>query len=779
MPTYATMRLRTLSRLPLFLLSVLGIQACDIALPGDNDDTRFRIEQLISNGKYEEASELLKNAADHAIKDDAFIMKINDVVLDIEAGQCPMAIRKLHAMQSPSQPVEEKRWIHYFSAFARLCETLPGHTPSHEEYHQALNELLIADSLGVPCRGYISQILRALHRPCDAFQVDIERAASVPQNAIPYHSGQKFTVCPDKSLWMKFDARALEQLTLSAVFTKLQRQYIEDESSQLPYAHPRIRLYASNKDNLPRQDPFMDAELASPSGLPKDEEFERRTLQLPEFIAKHGDPPYYIELSTRYNGEMAVELELKRDVDCSVLDDRYTWTNDLKPLVFKPEPVKLHNKMLLCPNRPDKIGLNLEPNQSLIMMTYARDDIRALTWSIQHADHPARAIHFKDVLDNPAFEFDPGNGIRVSALQLENLASRRTLGPLHTSVLVTIVNTKDVTTDVNIIIDQNTDHVIPYALKYMLSEDCKNARSDTSNVLNIELPVSLDNRQRPLATYQIGWICPYTKLEFHPIFTSKALTGHYLTALTMFTPTTHHLNDFTFESVLRTDDNANPTDFLVETGKRRNWSKIFSPYTQTLELNRPLTNNSILKLKSSSQPGFWVFMMIPREDRIDSNTDRQNIDNQESNKDQTQNQDMADKKEQYNNKTDKEEQYNKTDREETNNNDAQNEENNKEKNDANNKNDTSDSGDDSGNNSAQDPSDTESSKTRNGQGAPGNTSETPTGNNGRGARSYTQTPDEFEKSRYKEVLDTYENGFLIRPKQNIITREVQSDEKNW
>ncbi len=738
------------------LLSAFCIEACNIALSGENEETRKEIETLVASGEYEKAMQMLEDAGSRAAAGDAFNMKLNEIILDIDSGQCALAIRKLHALRTPELTPTEERWIYYFSAFARICDADSSHSASQEDLSQALEDLLVAESLGVPCRGQISSLLEKLNTPCETFQTSLEKAANTPQTAIDYKPeeffavAQRFTVCPKNSVWLSFEGRTLEEISISALFRSLKRTKHFDDSSQLPYAQPRIRVYAKDLDGNPVQPPILDKSLPLPEGAPQIREFEARSLDLPTFIAKAGYAQYFLELSTEYNGEVSAEITLKRDIDCNGLDDELTWTDDLKPVDFEPEADRLYNRMLLCPGRQDQLTTTLQPGQSVMIVLYS-SDANDITMHLKHGDHPPVSIELKEAQQNPNYKHLYGSGVHYSSPQLENIATRDTLGALFSPTLITFKNTLDVPARSSLFLEQNTDHPISYVFQYILSEDCKKENRGSIKTLDLELPVSQDNQQRPLSTYRMGWLCEQTTLELNPIFKSKSLTGQYLTAMTLLTSDHERPNDFLCENDLRTDL-PETSDFLVEQGTYRPWIHRPVPCIKTKLLMRPITERSVLKLKTSDTPGFWTLLMTPQTPNAQMNLD------------------SNDASPKANPNTDSSPSENQDENETQHNQDSQNQ--NTDSQDG--QNQSQSNGNEHENDAEQSPSDSPTSTTGSGQGTQG-------GNTGHGSQQHTviQSTAQYDKIRLDEILDNYESSRKIRPTQNMPLHENRDDEKNW
>ena len=279
---------------------------------------------------------------------------------------------------------------------------------------------------------------------------------------------------------------------------------------------------------------------------------------------------------------------------------------------------------------------------------------------------------------------------------------------------------------------------IQYHFQYVKSFPCDPNAASTVYAHELKLPVSDDIHNKPIFTYNIGWQCAKDSQEFKPIFDNKNLTGRYDVYMTSFHIDHSAEGEFSFESVLRTQESLNYMDLPAEKGEPSASKHWFNTSCQhALALKRPLTSQSVLKY-SSTIPTFWALTLLPQDDRnqVSENNDKQ--DDQSEEKKNSKEQDPSQEQ-------DKERK--------------------------------SDSGDHE-NDAPEEQADSQASPQGPGEDTAGNQSKPdPSRNNDPQASS--QSLESYEKRRLDETLDGQEAGVMEIPNSGITTGEEAEDEMPW
>ncbi len=755
--------------------------ACNVPLPWEDSRTLAKIEKAIAKQDYETAQQLLTKAALKTTKDGEFNIRLNEIILNYRAGQCDTALKKIYELNAPSLPIEKRRWLHYFSALSRICDTREENVPTTDQYAQALDDLYLAEFLGFPCQSQISDILRKRFPNCDTFQNDEEKAATTYDKAIPFEPDHALTICPGAPVWLKAEAREREILHLSTVYEALPRTEWPDESSMLPYSQPRIRIFASDNAGKPKSEPLVDETLS----LPPTSDINAKTLKrvvlpLPTILAMAGDSPYFIEWTTANQGEAKAVLEFDREVDCRTLDDDITWSGNLLPQTVEPLSGVTYQDLLLCPTRPDHFNIRLAPQKAgFVLIATARPN--DVVWSIARAEAPedmttiseSDTAQADDMTQNNAHQnvadtqatspntnapttnatdqteqtddenlppqtaeedaanFDLVNGTQfyhVTMPETQNQSDAPSASAIP--IIITFYNKTDKEQTFEISLETTQDTPLDYTFEFHSSQDCQDTVTEP---VQVNLNMSSDANPKPEFAYQVGWQCPGTTIDIQPVFTSDKLTGQYTIAQSYFSLQTIQDHDFVFESLLRTGD-PRDDDFLTETGIVSPLYWFDHPSHANYVLKRPITKRSILKSTSKTLPAFWIVTFQPN-DQQNSNSSKPNDHDQNQDEEQQQNKD-------------------------------QQQQDDKKSPDGDHDNDTPEK-----------HSETEASPQGPGQDTKGDQSTPDASADNKNASQ--KALNAFEKDRVNESLDSYEEGFVMLPTQGISYDEEKVYDRQW
>lgn len=313
------MKNRRFTRLLVSFWLTTTLHACQAELPFEDADTRLKIEQLMMQKKFAEAREELEHAEKTTALPYKTRMDVNSAMIDISEGAFDAASKRLsdllNAPPTPTDsyaqtPSEDLKWIHYLKGIADMALYKRHNIRDDEKLWAALKHLYLADDLGLPCRAQIGKMLEDNLMRCSDFQPEEDRLATSPAGALPLQDKRKTTVCPHHSVWLKFETLPHTVITPTVIFNALERSLWPDESSRLPFSNARIRIYPSDELNRPLDTPILDYELPLAQTPPASEDYRQIRPELETWTAQSGESPYYIELSTKRNGEAVVELSI-------------------------------------------------------------------------------------------------------------------------------------------------------------------------------------------------------------------------------------------------------------------------------------------------------------------------------------------------------------------------------------------------------------------------------------------------------------------------------------
>ena len=313
------MKNRRFTRLLVSFWLTTTLHACQAELPFEDADTRLKIEQLMMQKKFAEAREELEHAEKTAALPYKTRMDFNRAMIDMSEEAFEAASKRLsdllNATPTPTDshaqtPSEDLKWIHYLKGIADMALYKRHNLRDDEKLWAALKHLYLADDLGLPCRAQIGKMLEDNLMRCSDFQPEEDRLATSPAGALPLQDKRKTTVCPHHSVWLKFETLPHTVITPTVIFNALERSIWPDESSRLPFSNARIRIYPSDERNRPLDMPILDYELPLAQTPPASEDYRQIRPELETWTAQPGASPYYIELSTKRNGEAVVELSI-------------------------------------------------------------------------------------------------------------------------------------------------------------------------------------------------------------------------------------------------------------------------------------------------------------------------------------------------------------------------------------------------------------------------------------------------------------------------------------
>ena len=613
----------------IFIFIILSICGCDTG------SVEFRInamKQAVGSKDYEKAEQILDKAESGIFTSDFHILEYNRAVIRILSGKCSEASGILdevykkyseqHAIEqsilhgnstenSYSEKEQQERAflsrVHVAMALAELCPAQPFMPHDDASYRKILVNLFTAHTLGLDVRSQIETVTRLWIPDCSTFIPESQKSASNHENAMEQEmiDVNELVVCREGT-WLRYHLRAHEILTPFLKLTPLPRTVWIDDSSRLPFSQIHLDLYLASATGAIQNTPVTSYVQPIPTTVPDAESYESISIELPEFIPE-ADGTYYVHLYTVDNGEAIVYITGNRQVDCRFIDDETTWTSDLRPKTVRLHDEDHLDRLTLCPTRPDKYAIELDPGQqafvSLQVMNAddASPHLPQLNFIIQ--DETDRELNYYgapleegvESMEPEAWFFRYRDSVPEEALKAG--------APFY----VLIQNITPEHHQYTLIIDnKNEPKATEYQIQMAVSRSCSTDESGK------KVPLKLKDIEKTKAvSLPPFWTCPGQTVYFVPETDIEILRTK--TSLEFLSNQSLSTGDVQFSSIMRVDNDNH--EYPIENGENTDSYKTPAEFVYSSALSKPMTRSTLFKESvSPNRSGFSLFSVVLNDD---------------------------------------------------------------------------------------------------------------------------------------------------------------------